>query len=108
MIRSFGSHWCPCCILTREFVTWDDTVNNVDYARCHVCEWQRGKRIDDSRDPLNGESDVVSSIPPDAQRAAEQLRLVQHNRELVARGYVRRPTKAKVQELRRRQREAGR
>lgn len=107
MLRSFGSHWCPCCIAKREFVTWDNTVNDVDYARCQWCGWQRGKRIDDTRDPLNGESDVVSSIPPDAQRAAEQHRLVQHNHEMRARGFQRRPSKAKIRELERRVQEAG-
>lgn len=108
MLRSFGHHWCPCCIQKREFVTWDDAVNDVDYSRCHWCEWQRGKRIDDTADPLNGQSDVVSSIPADVQRAAEQQRLVQHNQEIRARGYGRRPSKFKIKELQRRQREAGR
>lgn len=110
MLRSFGSHWCPCCILTREFVTWDDAVQDVDYSRCHWCDWQRGKRLDDTRDPLNGESDVVSSIPADVQRTAESRQLQRQRVEMSARGFIhqRRPSKARIREQQRRVREAGR
>lgn len=55
-----------------------------------------------------GESDVVPSVPPEVVRKMEIERDDMHLKALRTRGFTRRPSRAKVEELKRREREKGR
>lgn len=101
--QSFGEIWCPSCVCKREFVSYDQDVNDVDDAECGVCSYVHGKRIDDTARRDKGEPDVVRAIPVKVARGALEDKRRVIETAIRVRGLTHMPSKEHFAELERRE-----